>query len=253
METVNRYVSAASNVIWGENSSPHAQQHGEEPISGVQGKGQATDPYDGGNRDDRHITTYGSKKHKCPIYLTPHPAEQPGAIQSDVNTAPLGSLLKKRHSKSQETEITSITTPRPPTSITACTSITPALPISGDPTTASGSSDNNTSKQEQRSISQAEGGESSEAPPPSSSPGQALQGPQGAPRAADDFEKDYRTMKSAGRDEDSENGSPSESSGKSNGSPSSNGVEPTSLGSEKSGRISKVKESVKRHLHHSSK
>lgn len=73
METVNRYVSAASNVIWGENGSPHAQQHGEEPVSGVQGKGQATDPYDGGNRDgkylsisilDRHIATYGSKKKK---------------------------------------------------------------------------------------------------------------------------------------------------------------------------------------------
>ncbi|OQE32416.1 hypothetical protein PENFLA_c001G04194 [Penicillium flavigenum] len=233
METVNRYVSAASHVIWGENGSPHAQQHGEEPISGVQGKGQATDPYDGGNRD-----------------------EQPGAIQSDVNTAPLGSMLKKRHSKSQETEITSITTPRPPTSISACTSITPALPISGDPTTASGSNDNNTSKQEQRSTSQAEGGESSEAPRlarPQDVSKEALQGPQGAPGAAEDFEKDYRDKKSAGRDEDSENGSPSESSGKSNGSPSSNGFEPTSLGSEKSKRISKVKESIKRHLHHSSK
>ncbi|KAJ5479453.1 hypothetical protein N7530_004962 [Penicillium desertorum] len=205
METVNRYVSAVSNVIWGENGSPHAQQHGEEPISGVQGKGQATDPYDGGNRD-----------------------EQPGAIQSDVNTAPLG----------------------------ACTSITPALPISGDPTTASGSSDNNTPEQEQRSTSQAEGGESSEAPRltrPQDVSKEALQGPQGAPRAAEDFEKDYRAKKSAGRDEDIENGSPSESSGKSNGSSSSNEFEPTSLGNEKSGRISKVKESVKRHLHHSSK
>ncbi|KAJ5250284.1 hypothetical protein N7489_000694 [Penicillium chrysogenum] len=232
METVNRYVSAASNVIWGENGSPQAQQHGEEPISGVQGKGQATDPYDGGNRD-----------------------EQPGAIQSDVNTAALGSMLKKRHSKSQETEITSITTPRPPTSISACTSITPALPISGDPTTASGSNDN-TSEQEQRSTSQAEGGESSETPRlarPQDVSKEALQGPQGAPRAAEDFEKDYRAKKYAGRDEDSENGSPSESSGKSNGSPSSNGFEPISPGREKSGRISKVKESVKRHLHHSSK
>ena len=149
------------------------------------------------------------KKPKCPTYLTPHPAEQPGAIQSDVNTAPLGSMLKKRHSKSQETEITSITTPRPPTSISACTSITPALPISGDPTTASGSNDNNTSEQEQRSTSQAEGGESSEPPRlarPQDVSKEALQGPQGAPRAAEDFEKDYRAKKYAGRDEDSENG-----------------------------------------------
>jgi hypothetical protein len=35
---------------------------------------------------------------------------------------------------------------------------------------------------------------------------EALQGPQGAPRAAEDFEKDYRARKSAGRDEDIENG-----------------------------------------------
>lgn len=54
METVNKYVNAASTVIWGENSSPQAQQHGEEPLSGVQGQGSATDPYDGGNRDGKY-------------------------------------------------------------------------------------------------------------------------------------------------------------------------------------------------------
>jgi hypothetical protein len=53
METVNKYVTAASTVIWGENDSPQSQQHGEEPMSGVQGKGRATDPYDGGNRDGK--------------------------------------------------------------------------------------------------------------------------------------------------------------------------------------------------------
>lgn len=51
METVNKYVNAASTVIWGDNNSLQAQQHGEEPISGVQGRGRATDPYDAGNRD----------------------------------------------------------------------------------------------------------------------------------------------------------------------------------------------------------
>lgn len=54
METVNKYVNAASTVIWGESDSPRAQQHGEEPISGVQGQGLATDPYDGGNRDGKY-------------------------------------------------------------------------------------------------------------------------------------------------------------------------------------------------------
>ena len=53
METVNKYVTAASTVIWGENDSPQSQQHGEEPMSGVQGEGRATDPYDGGNRDGK--------------------------------------------------------------------------------------------------------------------------------------------------------------------------------------------------------
>ncbi|PLN76672.1 hypothetical protein BDW42DRAFT_178178 [Aspergillus taichungensis] len=31
----------------------HRQQHGEEPISGVPGRGTVTDPYDAGNRDDQ--------------------------------------------------------------------------------------------------------------------------------------------------------------------------------------------------------
>lgn len=163
----------------------------------------------------------------------PHSAEQPGAIQSDVSTAPL------KQSKPQETEVTSITTPRPPTSISACTSITPALPISGDPTEASeskenkpissgsteasesrenkpvssgsteasGSNDDNSSKQEQRSTSQAEGGggESSEAPRQEHHHDvskEALKGPQGpAPRAAEDFEKDYRGKNTSAKSE----------------------------------------------------
>lgn len=150
----------------------------------------------------------------------PHSAEQPGAIQSDVSTAPM------KQSKPQETEVTSITTPRPPTSISACTSITPALPISGDPTEASeskenkpvssgsteasGSNDDNSSKQEQRSTSQAEGGggESSEAPRQEHHHDvskEALKGPQGpAPRAAEDFEKDYRGKNTSAKSEDIE-------------------------------------------------
>lgn len=57
METVNKYVSAASTALWGDNNSPNAQQiaeqHGEEPISGVQGTGAPTDPYDAGNRQGK--------------------------------------------------------------------------------------------------------------------------------------------------------------------------------------------------------
>lgn len=50
METINRALDSASHAIWGETHQQH-QQHGEEPLSGVQGQGQATDPYDAGNRD----------------------------------------------------------------------------------------------------------------------------------------------------------------------------------------------------------
>lgn len=56
MDIVNKAVNAASTTFWGENN-PHAEQssvpHGEEPISGVQGKGATTDPYDAGNREGK--------------------------------------------------------------------------------------------------------------------------------------------------------------------------------------------------------
>lgn len=69
METVNKYVTAASTAIWGQDGQPNAtqvvDQHGEEPLSGVQGKGEPTDPYDAGNRDGQllHLSrsTYKSE------------------------------------------------------------------------------------------------------------------------------------------------------------------------------------------------
>lgn len=158
-----------------------------------------------------------SPSPKTPIYLTLHPAEQPGAIQSDVNTAPQHTIIDN---KPQETEVTSITTPRAPTSISACTSVTPALSISGDPTEATEASKSKENKpissvptessynQEQRSTSQAEGGQSSDAPHPAHTQEvskEALQGPQGpAPRPVEDFEKEYRRKKPAGKDDDIE-------------------------------------------------
>ncbi|KAL2700715.1 hypothetical protein AAEP93_007534 [Penicillium crustosum] len=249
METVNKYVNAASTMIWGEDNSPQAQQHGEEPISGVQGRGRATDPYDAGNRD-----------------------EQPGAIKSNANTAPQHPIIDN---KPQDSEVTSITTPHAPTSISACTSVTPALSISGDPTETSESKSNkpissgstesteskydndSSSNQEQRSTSQAEGGESSDATRPAHShevSKEALMGPQGpAPRPAEVFEKEYRGKKPAGKEDYIEKSSSSESSEKSNDSPLSNKSESSSHGSGKQGAMSKVKETVKKHIHHSSK
>lgn len=52
METINKVVGAAGRAIWGAGESNQQQkQHGEEPLSGVTGKGTGTDPYDAGNRD----------------------------------------------------------------------------------------------------------------------------------------------------------------------------------------------------------
>ncbi|OJZ84763.1 hypothetical protein ASPFODRAFT_692906 [Aspergillus luchuensis CBS 106.47] len=70
METINRTFNNASNALWNEvhpNQTPDSlsnQQHGDEPLSGIQGRGTATDPYDAGNRD-----------------------EQPGAPRTKDNTA----------------------------------------------------------------------------------------------------------------------------------------------------------------------
>ncbi|KAL6238539.1 hypothetical protein BDW75DRAFT_13601 [Aspergillus navahoensis] len=66
METITQAVQSASNALWNEvealrggqqtqteQRDPQQQQHGDEPISGIQGKGTVTDPYDAGNRDDQ--------------------------------------------------------------------------------------------------------------------------------------------------------------------------------------------------------
>jgi hypothetical protein len=55
MDTVNRYVTAASTALWGENQESQDVAHGDEPVSGVQGKGVVNDPYDAGNRDGKCI------------------------------------------------------------------------------------------------------------------------------------------------------------------------------------------------------
>lgn len=57
MEAVNKVINSASHAIWGDTDvqSQTAQQSHEEPISGVQGKGDANDPYDAGNRDGKPI------------------------------------------------------------------------------------------------------------------------------------------------------------------------------------------------------
>lgn len=85
MESVNKVISTASHAIWGDNDaqsqqaqSQQAQQSHEEPISGVQGKGFASDPFDAGNRDGKFTfntscsspATYACLQHEPPHLVT---------------------------------------------------------------------------------------------------------------------------------------------------------------------------------------
>lgn len=64
METIHRTFNNASNALWNEvhpNQTPDSQlnqQHGDEPLSGIQGRGTATDPYDAGNRDGKNLISH---------------------------------------------------------------------------------------------------------------------------------------------------------------------------------------------------
>ncbi|KAL4930844.1 uncharacterized protein BDV17DRAFT_289278 [Aspergillus undulatus] len=61
METVQQAYQTASNAVWngvdalrGNNQTEQrVNQHGDEPMSGIQGKGTVADPYDAGNRDEQ--------------------------------------------------------------------------------------------------------------------------------------------------------------------------------------------------------
>lgn len=53
METISNVVSSVSGTvtkaIYGEQPTTSNETAGSEPVSGLQGKGTATDPYDQGN------------------------------------------------------------------------------------------------------------------------------------------------------------------------------------------------------------
>jgi hypothetical protein len=51
METINNVVTTASKAIWGEQNPPTTANEtaGQEPISGMQGKGSIDQPFDQGN------------------------------------------------------------------------------------------------------------------------------------------------------------------------------------------------------------
>jgi hypothetical protein len=299
MDTVNKYVNAASTAIWGESGSSSTQQnlqHGEEPISGIQGKGVATDPYDAGNRE-----------------------EQPGAVNADGNTAPQEPNLGGKQQTFEEAALTSVQAPGKSTldnnnttgvidpnasiaepitgnntnttSSTGTGVIDPnasiAKPITGNNTSTAATSaeatqplpglgagsssepsnrtDNTTPTKEQRSTSETQQGDSSnstgnarasESAPKGNSHShaseEALKGPQGpAPKSAEEFMKETKRKGSVVKEMDNAKKRTSSDSKHSNKSEHSSQDSGKSNG--KNGAMSKMKEEIKKHLHHSSK
>ena len=52
METISNVVNTATKAIWGEqatNTTTANETGGNEPVSGLQGKGTVDEPYDQGN------------------------------------------------------------------------------------------------------------------------------------------------------------------------------------------------------------
>ncbi|OGE57741.1 hypothetical protein PENARI_c001G03956 [Penicillium arizonense] len=298
MDTVNKYVNAASTAIWGESGSSSTQQnlqHGEEPISGVQGKGAATDPYDAGNRE-----------------------EQPGAVNADGNTAPQEPNLGGKQQTFEEAALTSVPTPAKSTldnnnttgvidpnasiaepitgnntnttSSTGTGVIDPnasiAKPITGNNTSTAATSaeatqplpglgagsssepsnrtDNTTPTKEQRSTPETQQGDSSnstgnaaasESAPKGNSHShaseEALKGPQGpAPKSAEEFMKEKRKGSVVKEMDNAKKRTSSDSKHSNKSEPSS---QDSGKSNGKNGAMSKMKEEIKKHLHHSSK
>jgi hypothetical protein len=89
METVNRYVSAASNVIWGENGSPQAQQHGEEPIS----RRCESDIEDNKTVDEVYWTREdNNNKVRYCVFVLNKAASACGFLNLDLSRAPTNSI-----------------------------------------------------------------------------------------------------------------------------------------------------------------
>lgn len=77
MEAVNKIINTASNAIWGEsntNTENTADQEHNEPISGVQGRGDASDPYDAGNREGKSSSSFNSTNT---FHIKPPPPSSP--------------------------------------------------------------------------------------------------------------------------------------------------------------------------------
>ncbi|RDW63028.1 uncharacterized protein DSM5745_10139 [Aspergillus mulundensis] len=90
-QTAQQAVQSASNAVWNEIDALRSgqeteqrvpqqqQQHGDEPMSGIQGKGTATDPYDAGNRDEQLGAPIS--KNNTAVMTEPLSSTMPGTFQ----------------------------------------------------------------------------------------------------------------------------------------------------------------------------
>ncbi|KAJ5757476.1 uncharacterized protein N7511_006170 [Penicillium nucicola] len=294
METVNKYVSAASTAIWGENSpstDPHNLQHGEEPISGVQGSGRITDPYDGGNREEQPgaINLDGNTATQEPksdgamqktfeeAAVSSAPSHPKSTLDNNNTTgvidpsATIGKPITSGANTNSSTDTgtidptASITKPlTEPNTSTAPVSAEATQPLPGQEAgSSSGPTETAASTKEQRSTTETENAAFSESATEGGShtaaSEEALKGPQGpAPKSAEDFQKEGNRKGSVvkeldnTKDHEKRTSYESKDSNKES-SKSDHSSQDSGKGNGKHGAISKMKEGIKKHLHHSSK
>ncbi|KAJ5764349.1 hypothetical protein N7533_003030 [Penicillium manginii] len=251
METVTKVVHAASTAIWGEgNDSQSTQQHGEEPISGVQGKGAANDPYDAGNRDEQPSAPFTEID---PIAQEPTldyksqtldaKTDATGTAAPDLNSTTAVTLPKPTETPTSNAQTQSLATEQRSTDNTDKLQPTENAAAAGG--SGSGSGNSNSSGSAKQGVSK-----------------EALEGPQGpAPTPASEFEDEAKGKKPAAKEtKPVESESPaSSSSAKSDTSAKSPSKASSGSGdgngNGKHSTLAKVKEGLKKvaHPRHGSK
>ncbi|KAL5421729.1 hypothetical protein PMIN06_003596 [Paraphaeosphaeria minitans] len=124
METISNVVNTvsatATKAIWGEPQNNETA--GNEPVSGVQGKGTATEPFDGGNSEDpTALTTQNESAGREPIsgLEGKGTAAEPFDLGNSADTTNTATLPIREKSATNETTDTPILAVRPDETNTA--------------------------------------------------------------------------------------------------------------------------------------
>lgn len=255
METVTKVVHAASTAIWGEgNDNQSTQPHGEEPISGVQGKGAANDPYDAGNRDEQPsapTTEIDPLAQEPKLDYKPQTldakTDATGTAVPDINSTTAVTLPKPTETPNNNVQTQSVATEQRGTESLEKSGLTENATAAAAGGSGSGSGNSNAPESAKQVASK-----------------EALEGPQGpAPHPASEFEDEAKgKMPATKKTKPVESESPASSSSAksdtsakspskaSNGSGNGNGN-----GNGKHSTMAKVKEGLKKvaHPRHGSK